>query len=154
MTHMNRRDLILVTLFTSLTSISACTSTQPTPTHSDLGATKWKNFESRLLGKVIQFEFPVDIPGTNEFEFNPGMPPPMFHGDPRDNLRIVFSQSGLNVGLVHVKTKLNLSLSAIRNSSYPSALSGTPIQFGNNVWYKHNVHGLSGERFDQRYILS
>lgn len=38
---------------------------------SDFEGVVWRKFESRMAGKIIGFEFPVNVPGTTTFEFNP-----------------------------------------------------------------------------------
>lgn len=117
--------------------LGACASN--TSATSEFEPMKWKTFESRLLGKKVTFEFPVDIRGTSEFEFNPGMPPPMFQGDPRDELRIIYMQTGQEIGWVHIMSNLTLNLSALSYRANPPSTRGEPVYIGQNVWQKSVV---------------
>lgn len=104
-------------------------NTLETPSFESL---QWKNFESRMQGKIINFEFPVEIKDTNSFEFNSGMPPPRFNGDPRNEIRVISLQAGLDIGWIHASKKLGLGIYLVRKKA--KALSSHSRQMGQNFW--------------------
>lgn len=112
---------------------------------------QWKNFESRMQGKVINFEFPFGIKDKNSFEFNPSMPPPQFRGDPRDEIRIVTMQAGLDIGWVHVTQKLGLGIHLLRKRT--DVLPGTVTRVGKIDWRLLALaHSAGKDSIDERYL--
>lgn len=111
---------------------------------------KWKNFESRQQGKIISFEFPVDIKDTNSYEFNPSMPPPQFKGDPRDEMRVISLQAGLDIGWVHVTQKLGIAIHLLRKKS--GVLPNNVVHIGQYDWKLLTLTNVKVNSVDERYL--
>lgn len=129
-----------------------CACAGKTLATSELDAIKWKSYESRLKSKVISFEFPVATKGMNFFEFNPGMPPPRFVGDPRDEIRVISLQSGLDVDWIHVTKKLGMGIYLIRKKP-ESSHDNDWVQRGGNYWRPvRQFPGLEKNSMDEGYL--
>lgn len=118
---------------------------------SDSETMQWKNYESRMQGKVISFEFPAEIKDTNSYEFNSSMPPPRFNGDPRNEIRVIVLQVGLDVGWVHVSKKLGIGIYLVRKQE--KVLPRNTMRIGQNDW-KLSIHagGVDKDLLDESYL--
>lgn len=105
---MNRRRFQQLFLSIGTAGLCACTGMQPTKANSDFEGVKWKQFEARMLGKIIQFEFPVDVPGTTTFKSNSAfysLPDPKSN-DP--NRMIIVLRTNEHIGWVNATSGVNI----------------------------------------------
>jgi hypothetical protein len=101
---MNRRRFQQLLLSLGVTGLCACTGMQQAKANSDFEGAVWKSFEYKALGKVVQFEFPVNVPGTTTTKFDPSQ---ISSGK---NHLIITLRTDESVGWVHATSGINIHI--------------------------------------------
>ena len=103
---MNRRRFQKFLLGAGVTGLCACTVLPQEGATSDFEGATWKQFEAKAAGRTIRFEFPVNVSGTTDYEFNP-LPG-------TDNHSIVFLRTDEHIGWVNATSGVTLMISIKR----------------------------------------